>query len=174
MALLHTNTYHKYTEEAMILGLINYFNPSRYLMVPNVFWSILDYEADLVIVTPRGYATEVEIKVSKSDLKRNDQKTNKHNTLMFQKMYFAIPESLKESIQYIPEHAGILIGRYADHPFHILFNCIREPIKNKNTGALPQETINTLYRLAYFRSIKYMRDKFELKNIVEKLQEKTT
>ena len=52
-----------------------YFDPRRNVIVPNVWWGWgLRHECDLVVMTKTGYAYEVEIKVSRSDLKADLKK----------------------------------------------------------------------------------------------------
>ena len=40
------------------------------IAIPNLSWSLLDYEADLIILIKTGYVTEFGIKCSFEDLKR--------------------------------------------------------------------------------------------------------
>jgi hypothetical protein len=80
------------------------------MIVPNVWWGMgLNHECDLFILTPGGYAYEVEIKTSRADLKADLKKRNGHKSTLLRKLYFAIPEKLKSCIDLIPEHAGILV-----------------------------------------------------------------
>jgi hypothetical protein len=57
--------------ECVVAGM---FPIPRHLCVSNVSWSLLPYEADLIALTQSGYMIEVEIKISLSDLKREDGK----------------------------------------------------------------------------------------------------
>jgi hypothetical protein len=62
--------------------LARYFDWRRNVIVPNVSWGLWydrrysGYEKDLFIVSECGYATEVEIKISKSDLAKEKYKRN--------------------------------------------------------------------------------------------------
>jgi hypothetical protein len=57
------------------LAVASYFGIRRHLIVPNVSWGLgLRHECDLLIVRESGFAAEVEIKVSKSDLKKDVEK----------------------------------------------------------------------------------------------------
>jgi hypothetical protein len=71
------------------------------------------HECDLLMLSKAGYATEVEIKVSKSDLIADKKKRHGHrdykNRIKY--LYFAIPEKLKDDIDHIPERAGIIVVR---------------------------------------------------------------
>ena len=83
------------------------------LIVPNVYYGLdFRYELDLMIVTPAGWATEVEIKISLSDLKADQKKTHNHHSNRIKYLYFAVPEKLQaQALELIPERAGLFIVR---------------------------------------------------------------
>lgn len=91
------------------LAVENYFNARQNLIIPNVSWGFLPYEADLVVIRKSGYLLEVEIKVSKADLIKDKDKNHSHNFNKFKQLYFAIPEKLLPHKEHIPERAGILV-----------------------------------------------------------------
>jgi hypothetical protein len=92
--------------------LARYFNWRNNLIVPNVSWGLWygEHEKDLFIVSECGFVTEVEIKISKSDLIKDKHKRNSmHFDDRIRYLYFAIPDYLLESCQdLIPTLAGIL------------------------------------------------------------------
>jgi hypothetical protein len=46
------------------LAVARFFNYRINLIVPNIYWGFgLNYEADLLIISPAAFATEIEIKV---------------------------------------------------------------------------------------------------------------
>ena len=90
-------------------AVVRYFNPRVNLIVPNVSWGFNLHECDLLIITRHGYAYEVEIKISKSDLYRDKYKAHKHRSERIKRLYFAIPETLLPYISEIPERAGIIV-----------------------------------------------------------------
>ena len=53
--------------EEMIINNPLYFNIRTDIAIPNLSWSLLDYEADLIIMNKSGYVTEFEIKRSFED-----------------------------------------------------------------------------------------------------------
>ena len=57
------------TQIQLALRNSDIFNPTRDLIVPNVSYGMLPYEADLIGITPSGQVTEVEIKRSIEDLR---------------------------------------------------------------------------------------------------------
>lgn len=87
------------------------FGIRQNLIVPNVSWG-LDlrlHECDLLILSSSGYATEIEIKVSKSDLIKDSEKSHGHRSDLIKYLYFAIPSHLAKYIDYIPLRAGIFV-----------------------------------------------------------------
>lgn len=112
------------------IALIKHLNHVQNLIVPNVSdWStILNFEADLLMLTKSGYANAFELKITKSDL-RNDVK-KKHienlervmynNKTAFEHYYsplktfsYVVPEKLKESaLKQIPAFCGLLVAKH--------------------------------------------------------------
>ena len=99
-------------------AVVKYFDPRRCCIVPNVWWGLnLNHECDLFVLTKTGYAYEVEIKTSKSDIKADLKKAKIagnydkywHDSKKIHKLYFAIPAKLENCIDLIPNRAGILI-----------------------------------------------------------------
>jgi len=85
-----------------------HFDIRQNVIVPNVYWGIgLSYEADVVVLRPSGYAVEVEIKVSASDIKADLKKSHCHDSKLFKELWFAVPECL-EAHPDIPARAGVL------------------------------------------------------------------
>lgn len=94
------------------IAVARHFGWRNNIIVPNVSWGLLDYEADMVIVRPSGWAIEVEIKVSRNDIKADLEKWHNHGAKCFQRFYFAVPDELKDDPN-IPAHAGIIsVGDY--------------------------------------------------------------
>jgi hypothetical protein len=91
-------------------AVARYFDPRRNLIVPNVWWGLeLNHECDLFVLNKAGFAYEVEIKVTRADIKADLKKRDHHESKKIRRLYFAIPAKLKGSIDLIPEHAGVLI-----------------------------------------------------------------
>jgi hypothetical protein len=105
---------------------MNHFDIRRNLIVPNISdWSnLLRFEADVLILSQSGYATCIEIKVSKGDLKNDLKKPHiKHldQLLIWNKppleryysslkyFYYAVPERLiNDALSQIPSFAGLI------------------------------------------------------------------
>lgn len=103
------------------------------IIVPNISWGANLHECDLIIINKSGFATEVEIKISKADLKKDFTKGHNHINEKIKHLYYAIPVSLVEFAEtIIPVHAGIiscdkLISR-PDREYEIINNEIVETL----------------------------------------------
>ena len=113
----------------MEITITDWLGPIRNIVVPTVtdMGAPINFEADLLSITKAGYATCVEIKVSKADL-RNDLKKNhikrlsepfwrnsvgknalEHYYRTLKHFYYAVPEFLREdALGQIPPCAGLL------------------------------------------------------------------
>lgn len=96
------------TSEIEIL-LANFFEYRRNLVVPNISWGMGLHECDILVLTQKGYLTEVEIKISKADLIRDKHKDHGHRSTLLRRLYFAIPDKLVPFIEHVPERAGIIV-----------------------------------------------------------------
>jgi hypothetical protein len=136
------------------------FNIRQCIIVPNISWGLQIHECDLLIVSKSGYATEVEIKISLADLKKDANKKHAHTSQKIKYLYFAIPEKLLPYIEYIPAHAGIFVlkrgkynyGKYSDSPLEYSYvEKVREPQKNPHSRALFPNEITDVMRLGCMR-----------------------
>lgn len=94
----------------MEIALMKFFDIKRNIIVPNIYWGMrINHECDLFIISNSGYATEIEIKVSKQDIKKDLEKTHCHFDRKIKYLYFAIPKELNDCIEFIPKDAGILV-----------------------------------------------------------------
>ena len=100
---------HKYNAAEIELAVANYFDYRQNLIVPNVADGMGLHECDMLVVTPSGYATEIEIKISVSDLKADAKKSHGHSSDMIKLLYFAIPKYMAQNIEHIPSQAGVMI-----------------------------------------------------------------
>ena len=135
------------TAKEIEIAVARYFDTRINMIIPNVFWGLdLQHECDLFILTKTGWAYEVEIKVSKYDLKADVKKRHGHNSKLLRKLYFAIPEKLEPEIHLITERAGVLIvdagGRVKK---------AREATINEVAVKIPENKVLKLGRLAAMR-----------------------
>ena len=127
------------------LAVAKFLNWRTHLIIPNVSWSLFEYEMDMAVITKSNRLWEVEIKVSKSDLKADLKKRRQHNDHRVSRLYFAIPESLVPNIELIPERAGVLMVL---PDFKVIE--IRKP-KILPAPALDTQEINKLQKLLSMR-----------------------
>ena len=115
------------------IGMMGKLDYVTNLIVPNVteLSCLLRFEADLLMLTKSGYATGIELKVSKADL-RKDLKKKHINRLgtfhrpeysgvsswkefyfgKFKHFYYAVPEELEEAaLEQIPDFCGLYVAK---------------------------------------------------------------
>ncbi len=99
------------TSDEIEYAVANWFGIRTHVIVPNLSWGLVKHECDLAVLSPSEYLYEVEIKISHSDLIRDKSKRKWlfYDERGFRKLWFAIPEKLKNSIEQVPSKAGILI-----------------------------------------------------------------
>lgn len=91
------------------IELMIMFKPRVNIIVPNISWGIAGlHECDLLILSGGNYATEIEIKTSKSDILADNKKRHGHYHNHIARLYFAVPVGLVDiALQEIPERAGL-------------------------------------------------------------------
>ncbi len=130
------------------IAIANYFRPRVNLVIPNVSWAFSHYEMDLVVLTRSGFIYEVEIKVSKSDLIADRNKRHGHNCNKIKYLFFAIPQTLLEFRDHIPDDAGIILCGDTYRPVDV--RMYRRPKKRGHYEAQPNDRY-LLARLGYLR-----------------------
>lgn len=99
----------KLTAQDIEIAVAKHFNYRMNLIVPNVSWGwMLHHEADLIVLRPSGYCDEVEIKVTRADIKADAKKLTSHwENRRIARVWFAVPHGLADCAE-IPAAAGIL------------------------------------------------------------------
>ena len=149
----------KITTPEMEVALANWFDYRVNLIVPCVYWGLgLDmHECDLLIVSKAGYVTEVEIKISRADLRKDREKPHGHQNKRIKYLYFAVPEKLEAAaIEFAPERAGIIVVRDGDnvpgvYPYHQKCRRVRVPVCQKNVGKMTDRDRYKVARLGALR-----------------------
>lgn len=93
------------------VAVARHYGTREHIIVPNVSWGF-DYihECDVFIIKRNGYAVEVEIKRSKSDLLADAKKVHHHKSDKVREFFYAIPkDKVDEWSKLIPKHAGIIV-----------------------------------------------------------------
>lgn len=176
------------------IALMSHFDIRKNIIVPCVSdWSnMLMFETDLLVLSKSGYATGIEIKVTKADLKSDLRKkhikhygtdknvlfsnysnTKDHYYKPFKYFYYAVPENLKElALEQIPNDFGLItMSRPKEHPEYIyrehpewihIVRIVREP-KVLHKVAWSDKQIFNLLRVGTMRI-------YNLKRTIEKLK----
>lgn len=98
----------KLTASDVEIRVARLFNYRANLIVPNVSWGLhLRHECDLLIVSPARYATEIEIKVTASDIRADLKKEHRHASNKIRRLYFAVPDYLADCPD-LPQDAGLI------------------------------------------------------------------
>lgn len=96
-------------------ALATYFDPRKNIVVPNISWGAGLHECDILVIRKNGHLVEVEIKISKADLKKDLLKGHAHKSERIKELYYCVTESLQElAIEILPEHVGILVCQQSE------------------------------------------------------------
>lgn len=110
--------------EVIALAVTELLDPRLYVIAPNVYWGLgLDYEADMLVMDAQNRITEVEIKISKADLRKDFvNKAGKHRhriavmagtkaqDAVVTRMVFAVPEKLLGlALEIVPKQYGLIV-----------------------------------------------------------------
>jgi hypothetical protein len=81
-----------------------------YTIVPNVSYGLgLNHECDMLALDTKGRFTEIEIKISASDLKADFKKVHGHRSKIISRLVYAMPKELCEKHGHlIPKCCGII------------------------------------------------------------------
>jgi hypothetical protein len=155
----------KITTTEMECLVARFFSWRVNLIVPNVSWGMGVHECDLLVATKAGYLWEVEIKVSKADLKKDALKWHEHRNDKIKHLFFAIPTYLEDCIEHIPARAGIITVAPKEERIWGRVKKIREPETNKAARPITDQQRYTLARLGAMRiwGLKNKRSAEELK-----------
>jgi hypothetical protein len=137
------------SEYSLQNALSLYFDMFLNIIVDNLN-SIVGHECDLLILNNKTlYAQEVEIKISKSDLKRDESKHHHHKSNMIRKLWFAFPSTMDkpDCIELVPENAGVLIVSNTGH-----ITIRKDAVINKFAK---KWTFEQAFKLARLASIRY-------------------
>lgn len=75
------------------------WNNKTDIMLPNLSFGLLEYEADFVVISNAGYLTEVEIKRSFEDLQADFKKNHTHNDPKVSYFYYCLPITMKDKAE---------------------------------------------------------------------------
>lgn len=126
----------------------------RFAVVPNVSWGWgLDYEADLIAVSPAGRAIEVEIKISRHDLIQDCKKAKWEKGLdpRIRMFYYAVPEGLVDvAVETVKPFCGIMSVPEKDSGYYRA-KIVRRASVIENARPVSPEELNKLLHLGVMR-----------------------
>ena len=143
----------------MEIALMSWLDIREHIVVPNVSWGLCHdlHECDIISLTHSGYATEVEIKISKEDLLADKAKAHDHKHKLIKYLYYAVPDEMKNfALENIPENTGLLVvrdytpgksHRYLKHHVRV----VKNPGINNNVVKWSPKRTNKLARLGTMR-----------------------
>lgn len=130
------------------LALSRYFNISKHICMPasTIFFN---HEIDFLAIRKSGYAIEVEIKRSVSDMKAESKKDHNHESNKIKELYFAFPDKIFDKcVPLVPEHAGILKIYFWGY-WRVSLE--KKPKPNPNARKLTESEINKVNRYSNYR-----------------------
>lgn len=140
-------------------AIVNYLNYRRHIIINNLYYGMFSYELDICALDKNSfYAKEIEIKISKADLKRDLQKKHHHQNKYIKYLYFAMPKSMSDCVDLVPDYAGIYL---VDSNGNVIV--FRKAKENPVALKWPIEKAFELGRLGtirYWNTLKRMRECF--------------
>lgn len=129
-----------------VMAGLGYYRRDEYVK----YVKIVDHECDLLGVTNSGYLTEIEIKISISDLRADFKKKHSHGGDFIRNFYYAVPEyMLGKTLELIDKDAGIIVVSENEVGKRSSFNAkiYRKPKPNKKAKPLTDTMKAKLFRL---------------------------
>lgn len=119
-------------------ALAHHFDWFHNMMMPE--WTIDGGKADLLFVSPAGYVTEIEIKISCSDWNIDREKEKwKSARPHIGRFFYAVPEALAERAPtWLPPYVGVLVVTFNRHGMPRV-RVVREAIRRKSEKLPPSE-----------------------------------
>lgn len=93
------------------IAVARLINPRVNTIVPNVSWGLgLRHECDILVLDVNNRFTEIEIKISMSDLMADFKKGHNHSSNFISRLVYAFPEELLDrALTLIPDKCGIIV-----------------------------------------------------------------
>lgn len=115
----------------------NYSSPFYYrkcVVVPNVYWGMnINHECDILAVTKSRCAHEIEIKISRADMKRDLEKKHNHYDARIRCLWYAGPKELEATfLEFCPKDAGIILITEANNKKIVTITRKATPKRNAN------------------------------------------
>ena len=153
-------------------SLARFFDIRLNVIIPNISYGFHGlHECDIFVLKSNNYATEVEIKISLSDLKADFHKGHDHKSNYIREFYYAFPIKFYEAFEpLIPKHAGIITCEVSDE---IVYSRIRRNATvNPLAKKLGIEDRLKIQRLGCMRIWSAKKREIKYKNEIKELKEK--
>jgi hypothetical protein len=149
----------KEVQHALTYSQNSPFYIRSHIVVPNVYWGLgFHHELDLLSISiPTHIGTEIEIKVSKGDIKRDKEKRHGHYDERIRHLFFAGPIELQEAFfEYAPPEAGIITVYYGEKEvyYHRKYQCVFRRNAKPRKGFRPF-TDKEVFKLMQLGNMRY-------------------
>lgn len=134
------------TTSEIEMAVARHLDWRRNIVVPNISWGAGVHECDIFSVSGAGWATEIEIKISAADLKKDASKKHGHRSNKIKFLYFAIPKKMLRYWKHIPARAGVYV---VDQKGGV--HRLRQAVKNETAHVLSEKEIANIARLGVMR-----------------------
>ena len=144
--------------EVAVAGFLSY---RRHTIVPNISHGLFNHECDLLVLDSKKRFTEIEIKVSLADLKRDFNKgkfaAKSWNDKYISRLIYAVPEKILEKAKdIIPSTYGIIsVKEYYPRPEYtvpvLICRWERMVKHDKTSEPAPPSVLDNFYRLGCMR-----------------------
>lgn len=134
-----------------VIKLIGY---RTHVVVPNVSWGLgLNHECDMLVLDKHNRFTEIELKISAADLKKDFTKSHQHKSRYISRLVYALPEWLYESHgELIPAGCGVILVSDIGNTRKILHATWERNCKHsKHTLEIPRKILDKFYHLGCMR-----------------------
>ena len=134
-------------------AVVDLFNYRVHICVPNVSWGFLRFhEADLLIIDKDNRLSEVEIKISLSDLKADFKKHHGHSDNKIGRLIYAVPDKLVEAAkELVPKNNGIIRVKWNEYSGYFVATWVRGCRHHKLAKPITDSDAMKLMRLGCMR-----------------------
>lgn len=136
----------------METAIADLINPRVHTIVPNVSFGLgLRHEADMLVLDHKNRITEIEIKVSASDLRADFKKPHGHVSDKISRLVYAVPDKLKVlCYELVPKRCGIIIVIWNDSLMKFEAQWSRQ-CKHNKTPPVSDKIVRKLLELGCMR-----------------------
>jgi len=146
--------------EFSIQKSLNFLFPPNNTTFPNV--NLWGWEIDLALISTSYYLTEIEIKLSSQDWKRDIDKAKwtasyliRKRQKFVKKFFYAVPDYLLADM---PDHVSIETGLIVVSEKGIAI-LIRDAVSQKGCEKLKQIEVTNLYKKMYYKTLWWDKEK---------------